>query len=101
MKFMIEYHPDVKKDIKKLKLSKSQLDKLKVKIEDVSKNPYPKSEGGLGEPLKFDLKGKLKFRFDNDYRVVYCLIKADGVMKILILGLRTDAEVYQKAKDRT
>ncbi len=95
MKFTIEYHKEVIKDIRKLKFSNIQLIKLKKKVESISKNPLPKSHGGLGEPLRYDLKGLLKFRFDNNYRVVYKLVKDKGIMKIIIIGLRADSLVYK------
>jgi len=42
----------------------------------------------------------LLFRFDNDYRVVYKLFEEDGIMKMLVIGLRSDAEVYKIATKR-
>ena len=96
MKFIVIYDERVQKDIKKLLFSKIKLKKLKKKIEDVSKNPYSKLNGGLGETLKGNLKGLMKFRFDNDYRIVYKIFKQDGVMKIIIIGLRSDKEVFTK-----
>ncbi|MDM8534701.1 type II toxin-antitoxin system mRNA interferase toxin, RelE/StbE family [Clostridiaceae bacterium HSG29] len=100
MKFEVIYDQRVQKDLKKLKFSKIELKKLKNKIENISKNPYSKLNGGLGETLKGNLKGLMKFRFDNDYRVVYKVFKQDGVMKIIIIGLRSDKEVYHKANNR-
>ena len=100
MSMEIEYHEKLLKDFKKLKLSNDQLIKLRKKITDISRNPYPKSQGGLGEPLRSNLKGLLKFRFDDDYRVVYRIIKEDDVMKIIVVGLRTDSLVYNKAEER-
>lgn len=100
MKFIIEYHEEIKKDIKKLKLSKSQMSGLKKKIENISCNPYSKKQGGLGESLKGSLKGLLKFRFDNDYRVVYKIVNKDSTMKIIVVGLRTDKIVYKLAYKR-
>lgn len=71
MAFKIVYHDQVKKDIAKLKLSKTLLYKLKLKIEAVASNPFPKGRGGLGEPLAGNLSGFLKFRFNDDDQVVY------------------------------
>jgi len=68
MKFKVIYDERVQKDLKKMRFSKIKLKKLKKKIEDISKNPYSKVDGGLGETLKGNLKGLMKFRFDNDYR---------------------------------
>lgn len=98
--FQIIYHEQVAKDIRKLKLTKAQLIKLKKKIEDVSRNPYPKQLGGLGEPLSGNLKGLHKFRFDNDFRVVYQIIQEGQIMKIVIIGMGTEKSVYKKAEKR-
>lgn len=98
--YKIEIGREVKKDIKKLKLSSLQIQKLQLKINEIAINPLPKSEGGYGEPLSSALKGLMKFRFDNDYRVVYQLIRTDEVMKIVIIGLRSDLEVYRNAELR-
>ena len=100
MKFKVIYDERVQKDLKKMRFSKIKLRKLKKKIEDISKNPYSKVDGGLGETLKGNLKGLMKFRFDNDYRVVYKIFKQDGVMKIIVIGLRSDKEVYYQASKR-
>lgn len=100
MTYEIRYHEKVIDDIRQLRLTKSQLQKLKDKLEFISKNPYPKSVGGLGEPLSGELKGLLKFRFWNVYRVIYKLEEKDGVMKILIIGLRKDMLVYDIVKKR-
>lgn len=100
MIFNILYHESVKKDIKKLHLSNQQLTKLKKKIELIAQNPFPKNQGGLGEPLSTSLKGFLKFRFDNDYRVVYQLKKENEQIFIIIIGLRSDATVYKNTEIR-
>ncbi len=96
MKFNIVYHAAVKHDIKKLGFDKKRQLKLKNKIETIAENPYPKSVGGLGEPLRGGLKGLFKFRFDNHYRVVYQLVVVDKQMKVLIVGIRADGDVIVK-----
>ncbi|MCK5759114.1 MAG: type II toxin-antitoxin system mRNA interferase toxin, RelE/StbE family [Clostridiales bacterium] len=100
MSYSIEYHEKVFDDIRKLKLTKKQLSKLKRKIESIAMNPFPKSLGGLGEPLHGKLKGLLKFRFIDDYRVVYKIFREKDVLKIIIIGMRKDLSVYKKVKDR-
>ncbi len=100
MKFNIIYHSAVKRDIKKLGFDKKRQLKLKNKIEAIAENPYPKSVGGLGEPLKGGLKGLLKFRFDNHYRVVYQLVAVDKQLKVLIVGIRADGDVYNQVSKR-
>lgn len=98
--YNIQFASEVKKDIKKLGLTQMQILKLEQKVKAIALNPIPKSEGGLGEPLSGNLKGLLKFRFDNDYRVVYKLVIENEIMKILIIGLRSDALVYHQVEKR-
>jgi len=45
-------------------------------------------------------KGLMKFRFDKDYRLVYRLVRQEGQMKIILIGLRSDSIVYREAKKR-
>ncbi len=100
MQFTIYYHLAVKQDIKKLRLNKKSRYQLKKKIEMIAKNPFPKSLGGLGEPLRGELKNLLKFRFNNHYSVVYQLKIEQTRINILIIGLRADGQVYQAAANR-
>jgi len=100
MSYSIEYHNKVYDDIKKIKFTKKQLNKLKKKIELISMNPFSKSLGGLGEPLHGNLKGFLKFRFLDDYRVVYKLCRDKNTMKIIIVGMRKNLSVYESAANR-
>ncbi len=95
MKWQVHWHHKVKKDIKQLRLNDVQLARLRENIERVTQNPLPKALGGYGEPLAGDPKGLLKFRFDDNYRVVYRLIEQEGVMRIMIIGLRKDKIVYK------
>lgn len=100
--FKVEIATSVAKDLKKLKFSKPQITKLQQKIMEIAKNPKAKSDGGYGEPLSLkDQKDLyLKFRFQNDYRVLYTLVIEDHVMKVLIIGLRKDKEVYRELLKR-
>jgi len=100
MSYKIFYDKRVAKDIKKLRLTNAQKEKLKHKIIEVSQNPISKSEGGYGEALKGNLKGYLKFRFDSNYRVIYKIEVIDNVMKIIIIGLRKDSTVYEEMDKR-
>lgn len=94
--YKVEIASEMAKDIKKLRLSKTQIEKLKEKINDIAEKPWPKTEGGYGEPLSVkDTKELfLKFRFQDHYRVVYALIREKHTMRVLIIGLRKDKEVY-------
>lgn len=100
MKYTVEYHPKFIKDMKKLGLSKNQKLSVIDKVDAISVNPLPKSEGGYGEPLVGNFSGLLKFRFKNDYRIVYKLVNDNGIMKVLVIGLRKDKEVYVEARKR-
>ena len=100
MSYTIEYHIKVFDDIKKLKFTKKQLIKIKKKIELISMNPFPKSLGGLGEPLHGNLKGLLKFRFMDVYRVVYKLYRDKDAMKIIIIDMRKNLSIYESAANR-
>ncbi len=100
--YKLEVAAGVAKDIRKLQLSKPHIEKLQCKIGEIAKNPLPKTEGGYGEPLstKDQKELYLKFRFLDDYRVIYTLVNDDQVMKVLVIGLRKDKEVYQELLKR-
>ncbi|MDR0903841.1 MAG: type II toxin-antitoxin system RelE/ParE family toxin [Ruminococcus sp.] len=68
-------------------------------------NPLPKSEGGYGHPLGnkagINLTGCLKLKFLKlGVRVVYKLIRSEYEMKVIIISVRADNEVYIEAKKR-
>ena len=71
----------------------------------VSQNPLPTSEGGYGKPLGNRagtrlaslLKIKLK---DQGLRVVYQLIRVQQEMRIIIISIRADEQVYKEAQAR-
>ena len=74
-------------------------------IRKVSQNPLPKSEGGYGKPLGNmlgnDLTGLLKIKLLKlGIRIVYRLIRDDEVMRIIVIAVRADDEVYRIAADR-
>ncbi|MBR3225608.1 MAG: type II toxin-antitoxin system RelE/ParE family toxin [Atopobiaceae bacterium] len=74
-------------------------------IRKVSSNPLPQSEGGYGKPLgnrnAIDLvdlfKGKLR---SDGIRIVYRLQRSKTEMLVVVVGVRTDAEVYREAARR-
>lgn len=74
-------------------------------IEKVAQNPQPKSEGGYGNPLGnrngLNLTGYMKIKLrDAGIRVVYRIEEVNGVMRIIIIGARSDDEVYRLAMQR-
>ena len=88
-----------------LKLDGSQRKRVLKAIERVRANPLPKSEGGYGTPLgnkmSYDLTGLLKVKLRADgIRVVYKVYRQEGMMLVVIIGVREDAEVYRDAARR-
>ena len=74
-------------------------------IEKVLTDPLPQFEGGLGKPLgkkrTYDLSGLLKIKLKADgIRVVYKLVRENDEMRIVIVGVRSDEEVYREASRR-
>lgn len=103
MRWHVDYTKESRKDLKTLDNSQRlQVDKA---IEKVSQNPLPQSEGGYGKPLgnksKANLTGYLKIKLLKlGIRVVYKLVRENGIMKIIIISVREDDAVYQIAMDR-
>lgn len=103
MKWQIKYIDAAYKDLKRLDNSQRLL-VLKA-IEKVSENPLPTTKGGYGKPLgnKMDcnLTGffKIKIKYSG-LRVVYNLIMEDKQMKIIVISIRSDSEVYKIAAKR-
>lgn len=103
MKWDIKYLPEAIADMKKL--DGSQRKQVLKAIDKVSQNPLPSSEGGLGKPLGNkngnNLTGLLKIKLLHaGIRVVYDLIRDEHGMRIIIVGIRADNEVYELAEKR-
>ena len=74
-------------------------------IRKVAQNPLPVNEGGYGKPLgnkgRTKLSGLLKVKLrDAGIRIVYKLIRTRTEMLIVVIGARSDDEVYQIADKR-
>ncbi len=70
-------------------------------IKKVASNPKPRPDG-YGKPLAGKLSGccKIKLR-DYGIRIIYKLVPPDSEnMNIIIIGMRSDNEVYDIALDR-
>ena len=96
----IVYADEAKKDIKAL--DNAQTIQVIKAINKVSQNPLPQSEGGYGKPLgnkqTKNLTGLLKIKLLKfGIRVVYKLVRADEIMKIIVVAARSDDEVYDIA----
>jgi len=98
-----EFTPEAEKGLSKLDGSQR---KIVIKaIEKVVRNPLPRTEGGLGEPLGiefvYDLTdyNKIKLKGQN-LRIVYNLINDRMVMQNIAIGERSDQEIYRVAYNR-
>jgi len=99
----VKYHKKAEKDLAVLDISVAA--RVIKAITKVTRNPLPQSEGGYGKPLgnrsSSKLAGCLKIKMKNDgLRVVYRLIREEGVMKIIIISVRDDDKVYKEAERR-
>ena len=108
MSWQVEYLPEAVEDLKAL--NASQRNRVVKAIQKVGSNPFPayddaKGRCGYGKPLGnktgFDLAGLLKIKLRQDgIRVVYKLEEDRGAMKVIIVGMRSDDEVYRLAAKR-
>ena len=102
MKWTVEFIKDAQKDLKRLDPYNQKI--ILKAISKTSERPLPPPDG-IGKPLgnhaSANLSGfyKIKLR-DLGYRVVYSLEIKDGVMKIIIISVRADEEVYKEAEKR-
>lgn len=102
MKWAVEYIKEAQKDLRKLD---PYVRKLVLKaIDKTAERPLPPPEG-IGKPLGSHASSKLsgfyKIKLRNlGYRVVYDLVREGSVMKIIIISVRDDEEVYKEAERR-
>ena len=88
-----------------LALDRSQQIQVIKAIRKVSQNPLPVSEGGYGKPLGSrqlsNLTGYLKIKLKKlGIRVVYALVREAEKMRIIVISVRADEEVYRTAEKR-
>lgn len=103
MAWQIEFLDEAREDLRKL--DGSVRARVLKAIAKTSTNPLPQSEGGYGKPLghrvAIDLVGFLKIKLKSDgIRVVYRLEQVDDKLVIVVVGVRTDLEVYREAVRR-
>lgn len=101
--YKIQYSPLALKDL--YRLDRAVQERTIKAIKKVSKNPLPNYEGGYGKPLgnkgNTNLTGFLKIKLKKDgIRIVYKLIKIKNIMYIVVIGVRSDDEVYLQASKR-
>ena len=108
MTWQVAYLPEAEDDLKSLDpVRRARVLKA---IAKVKTNPYPvtgdsQGRSGYGKPLGnkmgYDLSGLLKIKLRQDgIRVVYKLEERNGMMTVIIVGLRSDDEVYRLASAR-
>ena len=102
MEWKIEYIKEAVKDLRKLDSNNRKL-VLKA-IQKTAQRPLPPPDG-IGKPLgnhsSSRLSGYYKIKLQNlGYRVVYSLVKQDKTMKVIIISVREDGEVYREAERR-
>ena len=103
MNWKIRYLPEAEKDLRNLDGS-NRIITIKA-IRKVQNNPLPQNEGGMGKPLghrsDLNLTGFLKIKLKKiGIRVVYKLVRTDNVMLIVVVGIRSDDEVYKLTDQR-
>ena len=95
----VVFEPDAEKDF--AALDNSQRLVVFKAILKVASNPKPRPEG-YGKPLSGNLAGccKIKLR-DYGIRIIYRLAPSDSDnMDVIIIGMRSDNEVYEMAAER-
>ena len=103
MKWKLGFLPEAAKDL--ADLAGNQKIMVSKAINKVLENPLPASEGGYGKPLGNkqgnNLSGFLKIKLKSKgIRVVYKLVKIDGQMLVVVIGVRADDEDYDIAQHR-
>ena len=87
------------------KLSGNEKNEVSKAIKKFSQNPLPKSEGGYGNPLgnkgNRNLTNYYKIKLlKAGIRIIYKLVKTEQGMIIIVIGARSDDEVYDIASKR-
>lgn len=103
MNWEIDFLPDAAKDFKKL--SRGQQIQVAKTINKVANNPLPAQEGSYGKSLGNKqgnkLSGFLKIKLKSaGIRVVYKIVQTDSQMLIIVIGMRSDEQVYNEAQHR-
>ena len=89
----INYLPEADEDLAKLDDSTRLL--IRKAIKKTQTNPLPANERGYGKPLgnrgNRNLTGLLKIKLKSSgIRVVYKLVRQEGKMLIIVIGIRAD-----------
>lgn len=103
MSWQVLYLPQALEDLRRLDNSQRLL--ARKAIAKMVQNPLPAIEGGYGKPLGSalgtQLSGFLKVRLRGAaLRIVYCLIRLEHAVLIVVIGARADDAVYRQAEKR-
>jgi mRNA interferase RelE/StbE len=100
MSWEVEFLDEARRDMRKLDGSQRAL-VLKA-IRKVQQDPTANGYGTpLGNKSGSSLAGLFKIKLrKSGIRVVYQLLEVDGAMRIVIVGMRADNEVYLEAARR-
>lgn len=102
MKWRIEYIKEAQRDLKRLDPYNRKL--ILKAIDKTAERPLPPPDG-IGKPLgnhtSSRLSGYYKIKLKNlGYRVVYQLVTEGETMRIIVISIRDDEEVYKEAERR-
>ena len=98
-----ELIPEAQEDLRKLDGSQRKL--VFKALQKLMLNPLPASEGGYGQPLgnhrRSRLAGFLKVKLRGaGLRIVYDLVRERDKAYVIIVGVREDSMVYERAEGR-
>ena len=99
----IAFTPEAREDFRKL--DGSVKPHVAAAIRKTSQNPLPQREGGygveLGNKAGLDLTGCLKIKLKKaGIRIVYQLERHEDRIEVIVIGIRSDLEVYREAVKR-
>lgn len=103
MSWELSFLPEAQEDLRRL--DGSQRVHVAKALARVQENPLPTTEGGYGKPLGnkrvSQLSGLMKIKLKADgIRIVYQLKRTEHSMCVVVIGVRSDDEVYREASKR-
>jgi len=103
MNWKLLYLPEAEKDYHSLDHNQQLI--VTKAIDKICSNPLPAEEGGFGKPLGhkrgLNLTGYLKVKLRKEgIRIVYTLVRTKSEVIVVVIGMRSDDEVYEIAQKR-
>ena len=103
MNWKLLYLPEAEKDYRSLDHNQQLI--VTKAIDKICSNPLPAEEGGFGKPLGhkrgLNLTGYLKVKLRKEgIRIVYTLVRTKSEVIVVVIGMRSDDEVYELAQKR-